>query len=50
MLVRLLMKKFGLSEEEKELILAVHDPDLLDGALAEIITVEKKEDVLRVLS
>ena len=45
-LVRLLKRKFSLSPEEEQEILAVHDPDLLDNALDEIITAENKEEVL----
>jgi hypothetical protein len=48
-LVRLLRKKFGLLEEERVRISAVHDPDILDSALDEIITAERKEEVLRLL-
>ena len=45
-LVRLLKRKFSLSPEEAQRVLAVHDPDRLDSALDEIITAERKEEVL----
>ena len=48
-LVRQLKRKFVLSEEENELILAVVDPDVLNRALDEIITAESKEAVLGLL-
>ena len=48
-LVRLLKRKFGLSREETEQIMAVVDPYVLDRALDEIITAERKEEVLELL-
>ena len=45
-LVRLLKRKFSLSKEEEQRVLAVHDPDRLDSALDEIITAESKDEVL----
>ena len=48
-LVRLLKRKFGLSEEETKQIIAFQDPDILDKALDEIITAGKKEEVLELL-
>ena len=48
-LVRLLKRKFGLSEEETKQIIAIQDPDILDKALDEIITAGKKEEVLELL-
>lgn len=48
-LVRLLQIKFGLKEEERELILSVTDFKKLDAALDGVVTVNDKESVLDIL-
>ena len=48
-LVRQLKRNFSLSLEEEHRILAVHNPDLLDTALDEIIMAKSKEAVLGLL-
>ena len=48
-LIRLVNKKFGLTEEEKEAIHSCNEPEKLDSALDTILTAETKEEVLRLL-
>ena len=45
-LQRLLDKKFGLTDQEKNFISRQFDPDLLDKALDEILFANSKEEVL----
>jgi flagellar biosynthesis/type III secretory pathway protein FliH len=47
MLQRLINRKFGLAEQEKELISRQFDPDLLDKALDEFVFASSKEEVLK---
>ena len=46
-LSRLLNRKFGLNEQETELISNQFDPDLLDKAIDEFVFANSKEEVLR---
>lgn len=46
-LQRLLDKKFGLTDQEKNFISRQFDPDLLDKALDEILFANSKEEVLK---
>ena len=48
-LIRLLSRKFGVSEAERESIRGVEDPDRLDAALDEFAVAETKEAVLEKL-
>ncbi|MDZ7760485.1 MAG: hypothetical protein U5L00_09545, partial [Desulfovermiculus sp.] len=48
-LQRLLNKKFGLTDQERELIFKQYNPEILDNALDKIIFVNTKEEVLSVL-
>ena len=48
-LIRQLSRKFGITDEEKNLIKSVNDPAMLDRALDEILFADAKEDVLRAL-
>ena len=45
-LIRLLDRKFGIGEAERELIRAVEEPARLDAALDEILFAESKDAVL----
>jgi hypothetical protein len=45
-LIRLLNKKFGLSDEEKDLIRRTDELEKLEAALDEILDAETKEQVL----
>ena len=48
-LIRLLSRKFGVSNAERESIRGVEDPDRLDAALDEFVVAETKEAVLEKL-
>ena len=45
-LVRLLDRRFGLTDDEREGILSCDDPDALDAALDDVIVADNKESVL----
>ncbi len=44
--IRQLDKKFGLSAEDKNLILSINNPEQLDAALDEVVTAESLNLVL----
>jgi broad-specificity NMP kinase len=48
-LIRLLSKKHSLTEQDKQNISSITDPDKLDLALDEIVIAETKEQVLKLL-
>jgi hypothetical protein len=48
-LIRLLSRKFSLSDAERESIRGVEDPDRLDAALDELVVAETKQAVLEKL-
>lgn len=48
-LQKLLNKKFGLTDQERELMLKQYNPEILDNALDKIIFANTKEEVLSVL-
>jgi hypothetical protein len=48
-LIRLLSKKYSLTEQDKQHISSISDPDKLDLALDEIVVAETKEQVLKLL-
>ena len=45
-LIRLADRKFSISEENKQFILSVLDPDKLDSALDEIITADTIDGII----
>ena len=45
-LIRLIDRKYGIADEERTLIMSIHDPDLLDAALDEIVMSDDKALVL----
>ena len=48
-LIRLLSRKFGLTDAERQLIQATDDTAALDAALDELVVAERKEAVLEKL-
>jgi hypothetical protein len=48
-LIRLLSKKYSLTEQDRQHISSITDPDKLDRALDEIVVAETKEKVLKLL-
>jgi predicted transposase YdaD len=48
-LIRQLTKKYSLTEQDKQHISSITDPDKLDLALDEIVVAETKEQVLKLL-
>jgi hypothetical protein len=48
-LIKLLSKKFGLTDEEKEYIKSITNPSKLDEALEEILFTGVKQDILDLL-
>ena len=49
-LIRLVNKKFGLTEDEKDTIQSCNEPEKLDKALDTILTAESKDEVLCLLN
>ena len=48
-LIRLLERKYSLTEQDRQHISSITDPDKLDRALDEIVVSETKEQVLKLL-
>ena len=49
-LIRQISRKFGITDQERNVIKSVNDPAFLDRALDEILFAESKEVVLRALN
>ncbi len=45
-LIRLINRKYGITDEERTLIMSIHDPDILDAALDEFAVSDEKATVL----